>query len=982
MRIRFSGVTRGLPILATTAFLLLLCTPVLRAGDDATPIARRLNAAKDLEKIQGDSEGALAIYAALARRKDLQGTLKGEVLAGAARCHERAGRFDAAVPYWKGIFADHELSDGLRAWATRKLQEQAKRKESARHERGAGEAGIRRDERIRAEERRTSQRHVAQARDALRARRYQDATHLCLLALKFDPENKAAQTLLDRIEAQRPDQGDVLGRLIQFVQTEELEEFEWLRKEVANIGRAARQAFDRKDWREADRLYRVAIGRIDDSGFLTLGATVDTGSLGEVRARLLHFLRATQDAGKNAGLTFEPEPATPDMKARKGSGARALFGSLADMFSPREAGAEALHFFEFAPALDLGASKPLVTSSFVAGLKIEHAAGTLTRAHWAEQWIRRHIGARWMSTGELARRGVGDGSRRRRRRLLIRVGDLICAQCGEQEHGRIEALQRSFGTTPTPLRLDVRIYATDAVGSVVAAQAIRTRAGPRDTGLDHVVSGQLLGECVHRLDGLKGTMPLGRAQVMLDQATNVLLEITRFTAEHPAYLHVKAPGLTIEDEDKRYGLWLDVYAEDMPSHQRPGNDRSALSIRARVTQPDPLYASHIVPRPSRADSMWTRRPILLERVITADREVPHYGTFVLQGIPNPFPDSNQEYGELLVLIGTTRQDTPTPDPPRATTDPAVVPADLVSRDYRLGPLSTEVEDQAVRDDWPALHSVADGLSDADRRRLRDGTLASILLRLAGIDEKGPGAAHAIVVQDHLVHGTLSSEDQIRLQQAVKRLRSHENDLYGISIQTADIPATLWKQWTEIEGMERNARGHYRVRGTARAAIERELDAVDKRPGLFNSKQTQPARATQQIAHLRLRSRTITADLHRRTLEDGRERFTPIRGVAEDGLIVEVRPNVEIESTQGGLRMVHVRARVALLDRVEPRLYPKAKLATAAYDVPIWHMGTERTHSEAADAEILDDATWLVMALVKPGAPERRIVVALGVRKTE
>ena len=38
---------------------------------------------------------------------------------------------------------------------------------------------------------------------------------------------------------------------------------------------------------------------------------------------------------------------------------------------------------------------------------------------------------------------------------------------------------------------------------------------------------------------------------------------------------------------------------------------------------------------------WMRRPLLVEHVIEADREVPHYGTFVLQGLSNPFPGSNE-----------------------------------------------------------------------------------------------------------------------------------------------------------------------------------------------------------------------------------------------------------------------------------------------------------------------------------------------------
>ncbi len=988
MRITSSRGMRRLPAALAATLVLLLCAPVLRAGDEPTSsakgtIERRLNEAKNLEKIQGDAEAALAIYEELSRREDLTGASKAAVLVGAARCHEKAQRFDAAVRYWKRIFADPKTSDSLRALAMRKMAEKTARDEASRGGEGSSDDA---DERarasFRADQRRNALARVAEARTALAARRFEAATQFALLALKLDLENTEAEAVLDEIRAQRPDMGDVLGRLVTFVQTRELEEFEWLRSEARGIERAARVAYDRKDWPEADRLYRKAIGLIDDSGFLTLGATVDTGSLGEVRARLLQFLRATHDGGKASGHSFAPEPAVPDLKARSGSRARALFGNLADMFTPRAEGAEALHFFGFVPEMKRGAGKRLVTSSFTAGLKAENRPGVLSRSRWAERWIRGNIGARWMSPSELVARGSNRPSRSKRRRILIRVGDLICAQCGEQEYGRIEALQRSFGKKPSPLRVNVRLYAVDAAGAVRASEALRTRAGPSASGLDHVVTGQLLSECVRKLKDLQGTTPLGHAQVQLDGASSVLLELTRFTSEHPAYRNVPEPGLTIEDKNKRYGLFLDLYAEDMPGRKGPGNDRSALSVLARVTMPHPLYASHVVPRPSRPHPDWTRRPILLERSIESDREVPHYGTFVLQGIPNPFPGSNQEFGELMVLIGTTLKGTPVPDPPRETTQPAIVPADLDSRDYRLGPLSTEVGDQMVAQDWPALRTVAEGLSEADLRRLRDDNLANILMQLAGIDAAGPGAADSVVVQDHLVHATMSRDSHIRLQQAVQRLRSHENDLYQVLVQSAEISNTLWKKWTAIEGVQPNSEGNFRIQGAARKAIEAEMGAVMKRPGMFNTRRVQPARATQMVTHIHLRSHHITKDLYRRLLDHGKERFTAIPGVAEEGLVVEVRPKVEFEQGGMGARRVRVRARAARLKAIEQRTYPKTKLASAIYDVPVWYTGTKSTHSEAGDDEILDNDTLLMLPLIYPGAPDRRIVIIVGVRKTQ
>nr|MDJ0521916.1 hypothetical protein [Planctomycetota bacterium] len=245
---------------AALLLLLLLLAPPLHAEEGGASVEERLNQAKDLEKIQRDPEAALAIYQDLARRKDLRGEVKGQVLAGAARCHERVGSIDMAARYWDRIIADKELPATLRAWAQRKNTEKTRREQGTAA--GNDDAALRERARLRAEQRRAAQEKVEEARKALQARRFDAAMHLCLLARELDPDNPAAQQLLGEIEVQRPDLGNVLGRLIEFVQTKELEEFEWLRAEVANIERAARRAFDVKDWPEADRLYRMAIALI------------------------------------------------------------------------------------------------------------------------------------------------------------------------------------------------------------------------------------------------------------------------------------------------------------------------------------------------------------------------------------------------------------------------------------------------------------------------------------------------------------------------------------------------------------------------------------------------------------------------------------------------------------------------------------------------------------------------------------------------
>ena len=958
-------------VLLAAVLTILVAAPWLHAEDGASP-TERLHRARDLERIHGDDDAALELYVAVYGDPAATPALRGQALRGAAGCHARARRMDQAADCWQRILADDALDAELRAWARERMA--AKR-------RADGETGVSVEEQSRklreAWQKEQLRNHDSALEDAHRAmteRRYGEARRHALRAQSFFPESREAEALLAEIRTLMPDREEILAQVLQLFRTQDVIEYDRVRREVARLRRAARVGFDHGDWREADRLYREAIRQVDESGFLNLGGVIDPGSLDEQRDLLLFWLRKTHERGTDGGLSFEPLPPLPDLRARQGSLKTRALAFLADVLRPQEPGADAIQFYDFAatstPPSEI---KRSLASDFTEGIQAAQRPGDLTRARWAERTIRRQIGSGW--TDPLLR----EADSASRRKILVRLGNFVCAQSGESEHRRIEALREAFAETPPGLTIDVRVYAADGGGAVRIAEALRFRAGPRDSGLDHVLAGRLLREYEASLVGLEGVQRLGAATVTVDGTSAVALDLTRLTTEHPLFRNLPAPSdVVVDDAVARYGLRLDLYAEDMTTRRGEG-DRSALSVVATVSEPDPRVPTHVVPRNGPGDLPWTRLPLLVERRIEADREVPHYGAFVLQGLPNPFPESAAALPELVVLIATTRADTPTPDPPRDVPAPSIVPADLISREYPIGALSIDVEDHMAPEGWPALRTIAEGVSAADRRRLRDGNLANVLMELARIDPESPGGRDAVLVQDHQAVALLSPDAHLQLQQAIQRLRTRENDLYEIRVMSAVVTEARWRQWLALEGVARNPNGNAVVPKSARAALEDELEPMTAQDGLFFTKRLLLARATQQVAHMHVLSRAITKDLAVRRLASGRTRLTPVAGTAEEGLIVEVRPMLESGADGTGVRGVRVRARAARLERIESRPHPAAESTPAHYDVPTWYAGNEVGLSDRRDAEILSDDNALLMPLPLPGGEDKIIAVYVAVR---
>lgn len=964
-------------LLALCALGLLPAAPAALGAD--TP-QDELRVARELEAVDGNHAEALLIYERFTANPQvlsaLPPDLRADFLRGAARCHEAEGRPDRAAEYYELILGDAALAADVQAWArARKEEHDRRRAEQGRED--SVQAGVERGLAERQEAaRRTSREREAQAREMLKERRFDDARHLCLEAISWDQDNTSARELLEAIESANPDRGAMLRSMMQFVQTAQLDEYRHIKQRVAEASQDGRMAFERKDYTTADRILRDGIRLIDTSGFLSPGAPLDFESLKTDRATLATWLRQVHEEAATRGLEFPPEPPLPEEAPRVSRLEAQFLDLVAKLFTPRSQGEAPMRFYEFSPAWvrDRGA-KPLLTASFPqGGLAAALRPGALTRARWAERWIARTIPGPWVDPAlAVAQREPALGDRGETPRILTRFGNTLCVQHRPQVHQRVEAIRDGFAATPPPIRVNLFLFAAGSGGSVRAAEALRATVPPHESGRDIVLRKGLVEEYVRLLDGLPGIVPVGQAEVGMSGENAFALEVTGLTSEDPLFRQVAPPALIVPDEDARSGIWLDVYAEDLPRSASPQARACALGVQVRVRQP---RGSHVVPRRSGPDMPFTRLPILAEQSLEAFHELPHFGSFVLFGIENPFPATRADHPEILLLLGVRPAGTQVPDPPRETA-PRIRPSDERTRDYDLGAAFTlEVQDDVISEDWPDRRPLADPLPPSKVREARERQLAAVLTQMAGLGGRLEGTALPVSVHDTRASATLSPEDHARLDEAVRQLRLHENELYAVDVLSTVVPRARLESWLAVEGAKRLDGGAWRLEPPAAEGVERQVRANRGGFGLFVTSRRLFARATQQVAHVAVRTLAITKDLRVRTLDGGVRRYAPVPGVAEEGLIVEVRPDID----NAGVRAVYVRARAARLKSIEVRPYPGAPQGGAQYDVPVWFDTAQGSHARMTVPEILDDRTSVLLPLEMPGEADQVIAVLVAVRK--
>ena len=967
-RTRFARPLMGIFVLALVGWA---CVSFAHAKDDVRTL---LQEARTKELVHVDYAGAWRTYDEIIRIGDIDTTVLATALVGAARCAEQTGDRDSARDYWQKILANKELPAFAHEFAQEKTRADAADRPQAP---GMSEDEVARrvNEQL-ANRRRVAEadaaRKVQQGRRLLERGQYQAALRLCYEALAIDNDNADARLVLKLVEKARPERGLVLQQILEFLQTRQLEEYQHLKKKVRELQERGRLAYLAGNDMEADRHFRDAINRIDESDFLETGGTLSFNSLSEDRAYLVEWMRATHERGKATGLTFEGEPPRPDLEDRKGGLQAQFYALLAEVFTAREQGTEPLRFYNFgAEDRAQGRDAPLLSSEFVTGQRAALGPSAQSRAEWAERWIREHVGSGWTHPSRPSIRGPGrSGSGTTKEspsHILTRFGNVLGVQHVEGVHRRVEALRRSFGDAPVPMQIDVRVYAASAAGTVQAAELLNLRVTPYQSDRA-LVADMLIDRLADLLRSAEGIHLIGTAQVRLKGSSTTRLEISHLTDRHPSLAGTPPPPMRVAMDDARYGLWLDLFAQDMPE-AAGGQARSALGMSIDVVEP---RGSFVVPRATDKEQPWSRVPQFHEHHMRTDLQLPHFGTLVCLGVPNPFPETQTRHPELLLVVGCKPQRMGLPDPP-AKGDSRIVPETSRHEEYALGPLSSEVLDHEIVDGWPTTQPAR--LAPLTERIGRRGRyLGKLISSMAGLTRTGDDPeAPPVLVDNHRATGVLSPEEHARVRTAIERFRDHERDLYRVSVRSTLVTRAQFDGLMVQPDIREIAGGAWLVESTARSRVQRFMGQSRAAASLYSAQNTLLARATQQVALRSLRERAVMRDVYVRggKADKTQPRYEPVHGAMEEGLVVEVRPGLQRDKT----RPVAIRARATRLHSVQVQPHPLLNDAKAVIEVPRWHRAADnRPWTEVVVEPTLADDNGALFALSVPG--DSSVVVAI------
>ncbi len=934
-------------------------------------IARMLLEAKMLENTQGKHHEARLKYEELLFVSDYAGQLtaeqRGDALRGRARCAVQEGSTELAAQIWEAIVADDALPDDVRGWARGELDRYRASTAPDRedlHERL-------REER-RAEDRRRAEALYERARLALDRHDSDKALTLALEARALDPASTRIEALLREISASRPDRGELLESLMRFVETRSLSERSALEGTLDDLERAGRSAFTKTDWKRADHLFRDAVHRIDASGFLEIGVAREFESLLGRRQRFVTWLQRVHEKAKGSEQEFAVIPPMPPPSERTAGLQGQLYGVLARLFREPERPDEALRFHPFASRRTGRGKRPPTLSSQVAGVRVSQRPSQLTRATWAHAWIEREMGSVWLDPRATDFDALRERARRRGRplRLLARFGDMVAVQHKPAMHRRIAALSSAFEANTPRMVVDVHLLAATGPGVVRVEEALELRAQRGSSGFAFLHEGRLVGMAAELVSELEGVRALGHATIDLNDQSATHTTWLQSTGDHPMFAKVPLPKLTLAGDNATYGLHLDLYAEDLPFAQS-GLPRSAVSVLAHTRMPT---HSSVLPRLEEGEGRFRRVPRMGIHKVDAHVELAHFGTLVLLGLPNPFVPAAFENHELIVLMGVRRADEPIPDAPPEDAG-RVVPSEGVQQEHALGRLALDIEDTVLARLWPESGPPDEG-DRWQRREARSRYLARLLARMANLETPNPGDV-PVSIEDGKAVATLHAAEHTRLSRAAARVRACESDLYRIEIESAVLPRTTTEAWSTLRGAMRARGGGLRLLAPVAKQVREAIQAARKGPGLFDASEQLFAHPTQLVAMRRLVERTLVRDVQVREVR-GKQVLLPELGRVAQGLIVEVRPN--LEDTEQALRTVDVRARAARWRDIVRSPHPSDPEGAIEVSVPAWAQGNAGPASEDTASDVLSDDGALVLLMPVPDADHQRIAVWVQVRK--
>lgn len=938
--------------LAVLLLLPLLLPPGLSLAEGEDP-GLLLSRARDKEIDQRNYDQALALYQELLEQPELEAAVRAAALLGVGRCLQALTRLDEAEAIWLQIAEDASLPVDAREKAGEALNE-------LRVARTGGDPVVAAAEEQRRREREREARATELVDQARRARdegHYELAFQTCQEALEWDPKNVEASALLTEIREAMPDRAQLLRTLMKFANTTRVQAFLRLKSRFEKLERAGRNHYKAENYAQADEVFREAIALIDASEF-----HVD---LHDEREHSVQWLRRTIEKAGEKGIRLAAVPTHPDPTAVAPSFRRRFYDLLSEVFTARSGEEDPLVLYAMLPShVPPGsADQGLATRGFPRGITISRSEGGITRADWAERWIRRNIGTGWSS-------GSGEGRMSGPPRILDRFGDMLIVQHSPGVHAKVGDLIDDFPAAAAPVAVDVAVIAASTAGGTRLAHRLDVRAGPREDGESLLTSTHLVEQCLPLIANLEGIQVLGTARLTLGGLPSATLEITQHVDGHPAYAGLPPPSLVLSPEHSRSGLWLELYAEDLAN--AAGARRAALGLRAVTRVP----RGTIVVRKQNAGGGMMRVPRpMAEQRLEIHRIVPHTGTLIVQGLTNPMQGSSGTYSGLILLLGIRPTAgrgaaAPPPDPPRQR-QPGDAQEIAEEREYDLGPLATEVADALLDQDWPRQVASAP-VAAATLRRAREAYLASSLAskwsRLVDPTEESP-----VIVRGRVATARLTPPGHTALQRAITAFRASETQLYEVEVLASETTAQGVAEWVAAAGAQEYTPGTWLVTTPAGVqAIEQRLRAAPTGSGLYVLQSKLLARATQKIAASNLHDITIVEDLRFWRHTDGTtQRLIPVLGTAEEGIVVLVRPELETD----GKRLVTVDAQAARLRALEPMRLPEVELGTATITVPRHH-----ARQRKLAAVPLGDEEALVLTMPAPEGAGRVVAIMVRVRR--
>ena len=929
--------------------LVLLASLPARADEEPATLARALF----LEKTSRDPAAALPVFDAVRKDAKSDGATRADASLGAARCLVALHRDEEAAAAWKALLADADAPATKREEARARLDEQAKAVTTSANATAAAreEAAKRREEQARVEQQAriaAAARLVESARASMRSKHYEAARDDLIQALERNPNDENATALLEEVGGYLADRGDLVRQAIRFVSSGRLADYRRLSAAVEALRESGRRALKEGRPAEAARIWRDAIGRIDESDFYA--------DLADRRQELVLWLQKALADPRVKDTHLPEEVKVPAERVAPPAGAGAwrseFFALLERIFASRTEGQAPIRFYDAAipPNPDPAPAGGSISSK---GIAASQAPGTLRRARWLERIVRAEISSgTWSGTD----------------RLLERYDDLLVAQHVPSVLRQVDALVDAFPAgPPAPVLVEVRILGAKPGGGADAIRLLELATAPSESQGAAVARGRRLEEDLATLLAATDRLvPLAQATVRLAARHATTIRFPEATFANPLYADRDDPKIVIADKDASYGLDLDVYAESIAGRE----PTAALSVVATVKRPD---RARVLPAAAAAGPI--RVPTFLIQTLEADRRVPHAGTLVLFGLSNPFLGTGTPvtapagaYPDLVVMISVRPAGTGPAGGPDVPNTIPVIPRtptspDAETREYDLGPLGSDVADEPPPEDWPSAPALSGARAEAARAS-RDAWLSGWFThRLRAKPDDG-----TIAVHDGKVTATLQASLQTRLGLEVESLARGEARVFSLDAKATEVPAERLPALLSAAGVPPRAPGDgrrlWKLDAAQAAALEERFKALDDGKGLFSLDTRLAARHTQLVTVRSIRSRAAVEDFRLVRGADGVSRIVPVNGSVEEGIILTVRPVAE----GGGLTTIEANTVLARVSRLESWSPPGTPEAAPAVTLP------EHAVERSGAYGVIDPSETLLFVVPAPGTEGARVVL--------